>query len=275
MKYCGVFSNTVNLSNFDEVKIIYDDQDRELITYLNNHLAQRTILVIQDYTRFYNTQEWLKLNAIHATYPEFNFTVCFSDIARFNFHSIDPILQECFEQLEVPYFTGYIVANFDQLHYLGELGVSDVYVGEDICFDLRRAKAVASDYGVQLRAFPNVAQGCIKSSSALKKFFIRPEDVEEYDDCIDTLEFWGPPDRQMVLHKIYTKGHWGGPLEAIIFDFPAELKSSALMPSFAHIRKTCGRRCMKGENCKICDRLAHISQQLTEHHIIIKPKKDS
>lgn len=273
MKYCGRFSNKIKMSVFDEISILYDRQDRQLITYLQEHTNQRTILIVKDLIDFEQAEEWKKLNAIQEKYPEFNFAVCFGEPKKFE--EAPDALQHCIGNLQIPFFTGDVVVNFDQLHYLCGLGVCDVYLGEDICFDLKRAKTICERTNTQIRAFPNVGQCSVKSGPALKKFFIRPEDVEEYSDCIDTLEFWGPLDRQVTLHKIYTKGEWFGDLKELFLDFNLSFDSRCIMPGFAYARKTCGRKCMRGDHCTICDSVYSISKKLGEKHIILKKKKNN
>lgn len=270
MKYCGRFSNKIDMSVFDEISILYDNQDRQLLTFLEEHCDKRIVLIVRDMDNFYKAQEWLKLNAIKEAHPDWNFVVCFREICRFEL--FNSMLQECCANLCIPFFTGYLVTSFDQLHYLCAQGVSDVYLGEDICFDLRRAKAVASSYGVQLRVFPNVAQASVRTSPALKKFFIRPEDVSIYEDVIDTFEFWGPLDRQAVLYKIYSKERWFGDLQALILDFDMSFDSRRVLPSFASIRKTCGRKCMKSEPCSICDTIHSISKKFENQNLMLKNK---
>ena len=271
MKYCGQYSNKIDMSLFDEISIIYNKQDSQLISFLQEHLNQRIILIVKDIEDFLQAEEWKKLNAIHEKYSAFNFAVCFKNLCTFQ--EAPSALQHCMQELKVPFFTGHIVTNFDQLQYLCNLGVSDVYLAEDICFDLKRARAVCERYKVQIRAFPNVGQCSVKSGPALKKFFIRPEDVEVYSDCIDTLEFWGPLDRQVTLLQIYKKGIWFGDLKDLILDFDLSFDSKTIIPDFARIRKNCGRRCMKGEHCSICDTMYQISQKLADRNIIIKQKK--
>ena len=271
MKYCGQYSNKIDMSLFDEISIIYNKQDSQLISFLQGHLNQRIILIVKDVEDFLQTEEWKKLNAIQEKYPEFNFAVCFKGVCTFQ--EAPDALQHCIKELKIPFFTGCIATNFDQLQYLCNLAVSDVYLAEDICFDLKRARAVCDHYKVQIRAFPNVGQCSVKSGPALKKFFIRPEDVEEYSDCIDTLEFWGPLDRQVTLLQIYKKGIWFGDLKDLILDFDLSFDSKTIMPDFARVRKNCGRKCIKGERCSICDTMYRINQKLADKNIIIKQKK--
>jgi len=273
MKYCALFSNKINLNAFDEIAILYDRQDKELVPFMQKYSNKKIILRITNLQDFYEAKEWKKLNAIHQKYPELGFTVCFKEVGYFTVMS--EMMVECIQSLEIPYFTGDTVVNFDQLHYLVEQGVSEVYLAEDICFDLKRAKKVCDNYGVQIRAFPNVAQGSIQSGPALKKFFIRPEDVVEYEDCISTLEFWGPTNRQEILYRIYKKGVWLGDLNQIILDFDLSFDSSRIVPGFAQLRKSCGRKCMKGEHCSICDRVLNISEKLKQKNLVIKKKKNN
>ena len=269
MKYCCRYSNKIKVENFDEVSILYDKQDRELVDYLSNHSYQKTTLIISDIHEFYESQEWIKLNAIKEKYPDFNFSVCFYSMRPFEEFTEE--LKECGNALvNIPFYTGYLAVNFDELNYLCQQGVSEVYVGEDLGFDLKRVKRVANQYSIQVRVFPNVAQSCIKSTPALKKFFIRPEDVAEYEDCIDTLEFWGTLNRQDILRKIYGRARWMGDLQDIILDFDIHFDSRRIVSEFGKMRKICGRKCMKGDYCKTCEQVYALSKKMEEKGVIVK-----
>lgn len=274
MRYCGKYSNKISMDNFDEISIYYDRQDQELLFFLQEHCDKKINLVIQheNIFKFYEEQEWEKINAIHEKYPEYSIAICFYDSCKF--HVLEDYILECMKNLTVPYFTGNLATNFDQLHYLLNLGVSEVYLGEEICFDLTRAKKICSRTGVTIRAFPNVGQSSVRTSPALKKFFIRPEDIAEYEDVITTLEFWGPLDRQEILHKIYSKGKWFGDLQDLILDFDLSFDSRRIVPGFAQMRKNCERKCMKGGQCTACDRILNISKLLEDKNLIIKQKKN-
>lgn len=273
MKYCGRFSNKINMQVFDEISIIYDRQDEELLNFLQQHSNQTITLIVTNIPSFYQVKEWEKLNLIKEKYPEYQLQVCFLEPSRFNTFSDE--LQACIKELQIPFFTGYLAVNFDQLHYLCQQGVCEVYICEELGFDLKRAKAVADKYGAKIRTFPNVAQASVKTTHALKKFFIRPEDVEEYSDVIDTLEFWGDIDRQGILLKIYKKGVWFGDLQDLIFDLDFSFDSKRIVEGFAKIRKSCARKCMKGGSCSACDHYLSISEKLKEKNLYIKyPEKD-
>lgn len=274
MKYCGRYSNKIDMSVFDEITIRYEAQDKQLLTFLEKYADKKITLVVPQlsFDAFYKAGAWNIINAIQEQHPEYNLNVCFFEPCKFEL--ITDEMWECMQKLKVPYYCGNVVNNFAQLHYMFTKNVSEIYVAEGICFDLERAKRACKRYGVQLRAFPNVAQAEVKQTPALHKFFIRPEDVEEYSDCIDTLEFWGPLDRQATLHKIYTKGIWFGDLNDLILDLNLSFDSRRVMPGFAHVRKTCDQKCLKGGACAICDRMLNISKLLEEKELIIKQKKN-
>jgi hypothetical protein len=175
----------------------------------------------------------------------------------------------------MPYFFGFLITTFDQLNYIIDLGAKAVYLTEDICFELSSAKCLCEKHKVQIRAFPNVAQSSLKSAPALTKFFIRPEDVKYYEDVIDIFEFWGPLDRQFVLYKIYNKGLWFGDLKELILGLDIDFDSRRILPNFAELRKDCGRKCMKGKSCRICNSIFNISKLLEERHFIIRQNKNN
>lgn len=271
MKYSAIYSTKVNLDLFDEIIIQYDKQDKSLPTFLEEHSDKHIVLSIADVDDFINSNQTIRLNAIFEKQP--NFSIRFYEFCEMA--PIDDLLQQCIEELRVPYFFGFKVSNFDQLHYLLEQGACAVYLTENICFDLVRAKALCSEHGAQIRVFPNVAQASVRQSPAHKKFFVRPEDVETYSDVIDILEFFGPTDRQNILHKIYTKGVWFGDLNDLILDLGIEFDSREIIPGFAAARKQCQRRCMRGERCTICDRVLSISKKLKEKEVYINYQKNN
>jgi hypothetical protein len=257
MKYAARFIKGVDLNDFDQIIINYSTQSQELPLFLQEHKDKTIILEISDVDAFCNSQQIEILNALYHKYK--NFIVCLYSICKFS-ELTAPILDKI-SVLEAPFMLGMPITNFDQLRYVLDLGVSSVYLAEDICFDMWGAKRVCSENGVQIRVFANVAQGSIKSGPALKKFFLRPEDVEEYSDCIDVIEFWGPENRQSVLKTIYSKGRWPGDLSTLILGLDLSIDSRYIQPSFGRLRKNCQRKCMKGEQCKCCELIVEISQK--------------
>ena len=270
MKYSANYSNKIKLADFDEIIIRYDMQEVELLSFLREHSTQSIILSIDDVIKFSEGAGWRVLNAYYTEFK--NLSVRFYSPQPFQ--EIPAIVQSSCANLDMPYFFGLFATNFDHLHYLLQHGASQVYVAEDLCFDLIRAKRLCAPNAVQLRTFPNVCQAAVKSTPALKKFFIRPEDITEYEDCIDVCEFWGPLDRQEVLLRIYKKGIWFGDLQDLILELDIPFDSRCIVPIFARVRKECKRECMKGGRCGVCDRIYNISGKMQEKNLLFTRQKN-
>ena len=270
MKYSVNYSNKLkSLDGFDEIIIRYEQQEEALPQFLEAHLEQDIVLSIDNVKDFCYYQRWGYLNALYEKYNNF----CIRFYQTRDFSEIDAELKAAIESLEVPYFFGMLASSFDELNYLLSIGAKQVYLVEDICFDLMRAKQVCSSYGATVRAFPNVAQASVRSTPALKKFFIRPSDIPTYEEYIDILEFWGSEDRQEVLLQIYKRGNWMGDLSVIILDLNSKIESQYIIPQFATLRVNCERKCMKGNNCSCCERILSIGEKLKSKGIMLTTTK--
>lgn len=272
MKYCCQYSTNTKIKSFQEVLIPYGSQDRELLGFLKKHSKQmRVVLVVESPHALYVTKGWELLNAIRSEHKDYQFAVCFGAAGRFS--AVDEELKTCMSNLiDIPYFLGYTIVNFEQLHYILQFGVSDVYLAEGICFDLRRAKSLCKKHGVAIRAFANIAQSEVHDSAPLLKFFVRPEDVPALEQYIDVLEFWGGPDRQDVLLRIYSRGIWFGDLHDLILDFNLSLDSRRVAPDFAPFRANCGRECLTGTPCTFCASVLNVANRLEQEGLFIRQK---
>lgn len=269
MKYSVDYSNRIKMNDFDEIRISCEPTK---VSYLEDFLSkwqEKEIVVVikeSDIDDFYYGRQWEPLNALYSQYK--NFSVCICALSQF--HELKDNAVLFMNTLEAPVFTGLIVTNFDELEYIIRIGAKQVYLSEEICFDLKRAKRVCDRHGVTIRAFPNVAQGSVRSGPAHKKFFIRPEDVEFYSQYIDTLEFWGPLDRQEMILNIYKDKYWFGDLKDLILGLNLSIDSMRILPTFATLRANCNRKCTKGGFCSACDSVLNIEKKLKENNLIIE-----
>lgn len=276
MKYCLQFAkSSKNKHNTEEISIKYDRQSLELLDFLIEHQEQRIILIVENIADFVVAKEWQKLKTIKENYPSVNIAVCLSKLRAPE--EVDTITNEAMNALmevNIPFFTGDLITTWDELRYFLELNISDIYIAEDLCFDLEEVRKACNKKGVQIRAFPNVAQCSFRAGAPLKKFFVRPEDSEFYTKYIDVFEFWGPLEKQDFYYLIYhTKQRWLGDLKDIIFDLNYSLDTKRIIPIFAQSRANCRRDCMRNGSCRICERLENISHIMKDKEIIIKTKK--
>ena len=276
MKYCYRFSNKIReeLAQADEIKIFYaPGQGQELIPFIEKYSDKVISLNVRDPRDFFIQQEEKVLRAIVEKYADVKIVVCFgiNSVAR----ELDAELKENILKLApIPFYFDTVICDWETLHYYLELGVQQICIAEQLGFELPAVKKICDAYKVGIRAFPNVAQGRISTTDGLKKFFIRPEDIDIYAEYIDTFEFWGPDDRQATYRKIYEKREWYGDLSEIIFGLKISLDSRTIIPVWASTRTDCGRKCLQGKRCSICERISRISDLLIEKNLIIKTKKN-
>ena len=270
MKYCLRYANSskVLIKEADEISIIYNKNDAELPAFIEKHPNQRITLIIQHPEDAFDNFEIKKLRAVAEKYADTQLTICLYQLCKRA--AIDNAIIEKVRQVGLPWYTGNTVTSWDALHYFLALGVSDVYITEELCFDLPIVAKLCHEKGVGVRVIPNVAQSSINETPDLKKFFIRPEDLETYAPYIDTIEFWGELTQQDTYYKIYKSGRWYGDLKEIIFSFDTEFDSRRVLPIFGSARLGCGKRCFKGFNYSICDNVHSISKKMEAQNLIIK-----
>lgn len=175
---------------------------------------------------------------------------------------------------ECKFFFKYIITNWEDLYFYNQLQVSDVYIAEELGFELDKVKNVLQTNKIKIRVFPNVAQAKWENFPELKKFWIRPEDIYLYEKYVDVCEFYGDPKNYELYYKIYKKGKWAGPIGEIIIDLHLEeFYNPNLLPYFSEKRLRCGRKCLKGGLCQSCDLLFEFSKNLEKNKLKLIYKK--
>lgn len=174
---------------------------------------------------------------------------------------------------EIPFFYTIHPTCLGEVAALLDQGVSDIYVTDFLAFYMPEIKKLAKD--TNIRVYPNIAQSPVmyeafmSKEHDIKKFFIRPEDIEQYEDYVDIIEFFGPLDKQDVLMDIYKDGYWMGGLDELIIGFKDEINCMNLMPDFGFYRLACGHRCDAGK-CNYCNISKSLAGELLEKDIYIK-----
>ena len=264
MKYNLFFSKRKNTEekNFDEITIFLNNNIRE---FIRGKRFKRINIEIdpsnQDllYLVFFDFYEELKQYTKNGIYLKF---------------MTNPDLKILTKVKEkgIPFFLNTPVTNWESLSlYLNTLGVSDIYVGEDLGFDIQNVKTVAAAKNVQVRFYPYIYH----FDMGIKTFFIRPEDVPYYEDYIDVLDFTNlPVDEQYIYYEIYKDKKWYGNLKEIFPALNIDLDSRCVVSLFGKKRVSCQRKCLKGQKCDLCNTIANLSETLKENNIIIKYKEE-
>ena len=268
MKFCVNFSKESKiLDKVDEINIQYNriESAEALSQFCEEHKNQRINLCIDNLEEgLYNN--WIK-DALD--YQE-----------QHQDYKIYIRLEGKNEELSVmlmkypkaKFYFNYYVNTWDMFIGYVNYGVSDIFIIEGLGFELDKIAAIAHSHNIQVRAFPNVAQSSWKELDDLRKFWIRPDDIDAYEQYVDVCEFFGEEKeiKPNILYEIYSKDKtWFGNLKEIIIGLKNDIDSRYIIPRFAKKRIRCGRECLKGGNCKICDNIQELSGNLEKAGLIV------
>lgn len=173
---------------------------------------------------------------------------------------------------DIPFMFHTFAKDFSTLAEMRDLGASEAYIVEDLCFALHKVKNTAK--GMKIRTFPDIAQiprGC-RHQPNITSFWIRPEDTEVYEDFIDTFEIFNTTNTS-VIYEIYKKQQWLGNLRELIMDLHQDLENTSIAPMFGQMRLRCEKKCLYG-GCRVCFAIQDLAAQMTEANInVIKDAK--
>lgn len=158
MQYCiDYYKNSRAKEKADEFTIKYTKKNDVLIDFLEENKQKRINLTIEENL---TDRELKLLKNICNVYP--NLVLRFED---YDYNYIENITES-----GVPFFFGNKVNNWDEFLGLIELGVTDIYIVEDLCFELDKVSKIAHEENVRIRIYPNVAQSSWKDTPDIKKF---------------------------------------------------------------------------------------------------------
>jgi len=118
------------------------------------------------------------------------------------------------------------VMSFRMLEYVASFGVSDVYIMDDLCYNLKKTKAFCEAHNIQIRLIANRIPSIRpdKGTDVRSPWFI-PETADELSKYIDVIEFdagnsWA---RLETLCKIWKQKRWRENLRLINIDLETDI----------------------------------------------------
>lgn len=257
MKFCTNFSKKSKITNkVDELNIPYQ---KNLLDFIQEHQNQRINITIDptDIINFKECVDMVKQNNLENIYLRCS--------------KIDKDAIDFMQNNNIKYFFSIPTDNWETFLNFIELKVTDIYIIEELCFDLIRVSTIAHNNGVNLRTFPNVSQYKWENLPALKSFFIRPNELDAYEPYFDTLELLGDTEKIDIIYEIYSKDRkWMGKLKEIIAGFQSDIDNKHIIPQYTKRRIDCQRNCLKGGKCSMCDTVESLAKTLAETPIIVK-----
>lgn len=261
MKYCFHFNHSnSHMMEGDEWIFNYPENNPNLILKLKKLKEEgcnkRIIIDISD---FCGEPNWDILSASVREYP--------SSAILITKEQIDFVPQIRMNKIDWFFANGCFT--WDMLKECADYGVSDVYIIDELGFDIKNVKSFCDKHGIKVRVYPNIAQtsALLLTIGSYTSFFIRPEDVEVYEDYVDVLEFFGAREKEGVLYEIYSDGEWRSDLELLILNMPTPMekrtKNNFIANVFGSSRLDCRKKCLYGE-CKICANCISVAKTIKE-----------
>lgn len=251
----------------DELNILHtSDTIEDLTIFLSKHPKQRINFCISDLDAFLE-EEWI--TALSKMEQKDNLVIRLKKRAN---EPINGTVQSELEEAAIPFYYTEVATDWDVFNGLIDQGVSDVYVGNILGFELDKVAAAAHQRGVSVRVFPNIAQSAWNGTNPVVNFFIRPEDLIFYSDYVDCFELFELGNKSITdpntLYDVYKYDkQWFGDLRGIILYLKQPIENRALDDQWARSRVKCGKSCAKGGNCRICYKLVEMSENMTQKEI--------
>lgn len=271
MKYCINYSNKSHIiDKVDEILIRYDkNKILELFTqFIPAHLNQRIIVqLIEEDNIDTIVNNLKKIISIYNENKDIKFDI---QLPFYNQKFIEEL-----KDTNLKYFFKAAANSWDKFTGLISQNVSDIYITDELAFELDKVAEIAHKNNIKVRVYPNVAQSRWDKLSDILKFFIRPEDIEMYEPYVDVCEFYGDKAQQIdTYYKIYQEDKkWFGDLQEIIIGLDSKIDSRYIIPRFAEKRIKCGKDCLKNGKCEMCKRILDLSEQLENAHLIVQIDK--
>lgn len=270
MKYCFNYRRSSEVLHLlDEINIKFAPENIDVVLeYILEHPTQRINAKIKEEEDIYRHNLLDKFEAFKEKYPEMDFTIILP--------KYDANLAEVCKTRKLKFFFDVVVRDWETFHSFISVGVSDIYLVEQMMFEIKDAAKAAHSAGVQIRTFPNIAQKRYEETGNLKSFFIRPEDINLYEGLVDIMELYTIDEiNQDVVLEIYQKDkQWWGPLRELIIGLDSDLDGKYIIPRFGDRRLNCGRKCFKGMRCDVCEVVDNLGRNLQKAGIIIKYNKE-
>lgn len=234
--------------------------------FLSDHRDSRFNITVDDLEYSF---DYTKLKVLNAIHPQIY--VMLLDHQHRHYETLKKNNVKFFFDADFP------ITDFRMFEYVCSLGVTDVFIEDDLCYNLKKVRKAADKYGVQVRLIINQIPSSLptKTTDVRAPWFI-PETVDELDKYIDIIEFeensWV---RMETLYKIwFKKKKWRGNLKAIIPQLEIDIWNDSMIPDFTVYKMNCGYRCAYGSACKKCNQFVEMAKDLHDKGIEYVLKED-
>lgn len=249
------------LKNADEIRVDYND------LAILSHLVTEDWVCSADIVIYIPTNQMIDWAKIKLYQDSLNITIAPSDTR---------IIREA-QSEGFPAFWSYPVTSFWELRSLLDLEVTQVLIDAPLYFSLPKVEQACGE-DVELRLCANQCMNMhLPHKNGICGTYIRPEDIDEYAQYVDHIEFVADTlSQELTLVKIYKeKKEWPGNLNILLKDLHANADNrgfDALFNNrdddkyFARRRITCGQVCQENPNrCHFCVNAFNLVNNIRTH----------
>lgn len=172
------------------------------------------------------------------------------------------------------------VTSYCELDMFINMGVTDVYIADDLTYDLKNVHEYCAGNGVQTRLIINrIPLTILDKGTSVKSPMYRPQDTDILKEYYDIFEFdCGDPwdwHKFNVLFKTYfiTKD-WYGNLAEINPDIQLKggFPNPSIIPDYTDYKMNCERVCSRRikNRCRKCEQFFDIGKILVERNIVLR-----
>lgn len=158
--------------------------------------------------------------------------------------------------------------------FVEELHVSEVYIADDLCYQLKNVRRYCEEHGVKIRAVLNSVPMTHPSMSETIPIWM-PRDMDELSGYFDVAEFDCGHDKTYdfkklsVLYKVwFEKKDWVGDMQEINEWIPFNYYCRTILPSIGRTKFNCRLKCLsEGAHCTKCQQVMDLSKALLEKQL--------
>lgn len=242
MRYCLKYTKNKYIQEADEI-LFADNHGDDMIDAIELYPHSDFIYEVVD-----QVDDWDYLKMINSRLNKTNRHLIISTMYT-------TIAQSAKENGLAFYFS-FAINNFADLQTVNELGACYALITAPIFFEQDKLEK----FSIPIRYRANVAYSGYLTTKRVNAnaAFIRPDDVEFYDNDTTTIEFGASSSEQEeVLYRLYKYDKtWPGDLNMVITTLNVEPAPMNRMigPDFTKHRLNCGQRCVEGDTlqCHLC-----------------------
>ena len=251
------------------VKEVMDASDEFLINYSPN---KNSLDKLFEFTKMYSDRR-VSLNWVDGI--DVREAALITQVAPNVVHRIDGMMD--FMKIsdiidkKLPFYFGSSnpAHNWTQLENYASIGVTDVFIADDLTFNLSEVRDFCDKYNIKIRIVLDRLSSSVTTSKKVPVYF--PQSIDYMSIYYDIGEFATDDEHQLrVLYKVWFKDkQWLGNIQEInpevSFKFPAQ----GVPRRFVRFRSNCGQRCLRGGACNECNLIPQLAVNLAEKGIKI------